>query len=425
MEQMKSSLDWLIEAAPAQVDLTDPKQQLLLQDLADRVIAGGAADHQLLEAATEEFPLGARVVCKLALSKSMMAELPSDFRVSVVFAVYKEGRRLKTREEDPLGEDFLRQKAAQLDWLFSTKAGLTPTDPAGPANSAGSHRWKLVVVDDGCPEQSGQKVKLIAQNSGLQGCVEVLHLTDVIQACHPVSQPLTTADDSRKGGSVLLGMCEAASDDQDPNHVVLFTDADLSTHLGQCARLAAPILLDGKDVCIANRRDGRSVVVKEGHRNQRGRLFIYLWKRLLPLLGEITDTQCGFKAFRASAIPDLVSQTLEKKFAFDLELLVRAELRNPGCIARVPLAWIDSEALSTTTDVQPYLSMLQAVVSFYRHYLPSNNSADRFADFISELSEEKWQQLIEVMPQSILEHSPAEMESFDGVSADDLRAALA
>jgi hypothetical protein len=418
METHKSSLAWLVEAAPSQVDLADPVQQNLLQELADRLIAEGAAGQQLLESATEEFPLGARVVCKLAQSKALMSGLPSDFRVSVVFAVYKEGRRLKTRQEDPLGEDFLRQKAAQLDWLFGTDAGLPNENHKGP------HRWKLVVVDDGCPEQSGQKVKLIAQNSGLQECVEVLHLADAIQAGHPVSKPLTTADDSRKGGSVLLGMNEAASDDPHPNHVVIFTDADLSTHLGQCARLSAPILLDGKDVCIANRRDGHSVVVKEGHRNQRGRLFIYLWKRLLPLLGEITDTQCGFKAFRASALPDLVSDTLEKKFAFDLELLVRAELRSPGCIARVPLAWIDSEALSTTTDVQPYLSMLQAVVSFYRHYLPSNAAADRFADFISGLSEEQWQKLIEVMPQAILEHSPAEMASFDGVSADELSAAL-
>lgn len=418
MEKLKSSLAWLIEAAPPQVDLTDPEQQLLLQELADRLIAEGFADHDWIETATEGFPLGARVASKLAQSKVLMAKLPSDFRVTVVFAVYQEGRRLKTRQEDPLGEDFLRQKAAQLDWLFATEAGLTH------ANQPGPQRWKMVVVDDGCPEYTGQKVQLIAQNSGLQESVKVLHLADAIQAGHAVSRPLTTPDDSRKGGSVLLGMNEAACDDPGQNHVVIFTDADLSTHLGQCARLAAPILLDGKDVCIANRRDAHSVVVKEGHRNQRGRLFIYLWKRLLPLLGEITDTQCGFKAFRAAAIPDLVHQTLEKKFAFDLELLVRAELRNRGCIARVPLAWIDSEALSTTTDVQPYLSMLQAVVSFYRHYLPSNDAADRFADFISELSEDEWQRLIEVMPQSILEHSPAEMASFDGVSADDLRTAL-
>ena len=418
MEQLKSSLAWLQQAAPPQVDLTDPEQQELLQGLADRLIDDGLAADSQIEAATEKFPLGARVACKLAQSKALMAELPAGFRVSVVFAVYKEGRRLKTRQQDPLGEDFLRQKAAQLDWLFGTQAGMAAD------GSANQKRWKLVVVDDGCPDQSGDLIRQVAEESGLQDCVEVLHLADAIRAHHPVSQPLTTPDDSRKGGSVLLGMSEAAAADPSPNHVVLFTDADLSTHLGQCARLAAPILLDGKDVCIANRRDAHSVVVKEGHRNQRGKLFIYLWKRLLPLLGEITDTQCGFKAFRAAAIPDLVGQTLEKKFAFDLELLVRAQLRNPGCIARVPLAWIDSEALSTTTDVQPYLSMLQAVVSFYRHYLQANPTADAFADFIGELSEEQWQCLIEVVPQSILDRSPAEMASFDGVSAAELSAAL-
>jgi hypothetical protein len=418
MEKLTSSLSWLVEAAPAEVDLTDPELQDLLQRLADRVIAEGLAEHDALEEAVADCSLGARVVCKLAQSKALMAKLPNDFRVSVVFAVYKEGQRLKTRLEDPLGEDFLCQKAAQLDWLFGTHAGMQEGDHNG------NHRWKMVVVDDGCPEHSGQKVQLIAQNSGLQECVEVLHLADAIKANHPVSRPLTTPDDSRKGGSVLLGMNEAASDDSADHHVVIFTDADLSTHLGQCARLAAPILLDGKDVSIANRRDPFSVVVKQGVRNQRGLLFIYLWKRLLPLLGEITDTQCGFKAFRASAIPDLVSNTLEKKFAFDLELLVRAQLHQPGSIARVPLAWIDSEALSTTTAVQPYLSMLQAMVGFYRHYLPSTDTADAFAEFIDSMSEDEWQRLIEVMPQEILQHTPDQMADFDGVSTDDLRAAL-
>lgn len=418
MEKLKSSLAWLVEAAPTEVDLADPDLQDQMQQLADRVIAGGLVANDAFEKNAADFPLGAQVVCKLAQSKALMAKLPDDFHVSVVFAVYKEGRRLKTRLEDPLGEDFLRQKAAQLDWLFSTHAGLPTGDPKA------SHRWKMVVVDDGCPEQSGQKVQVIAQNSGLQDCVQVMHLADAIKANHPVSRPLTTTEDSRKGGSVLLGMERAATDGPDDHHIIIFTDADLSTHLGQCARLAAPILSAGKDVSIANRRDPFSVVVKQGVRNQRGLLFIYLWKRLLPLLGEITDTQCGFKAFRASVVPDLVSKTLEKKFAFDLELLVRAQLRKPGSIARVPLAWIDSEALSTTTDVQPYLSMLQAMVGFYRHYLAPTETADAFAKFIDAMSEDEWQRLIEVMPQEILQHTPAQMADFDGVSADDLRAVL-
>jgi hypothetical protein len=54
-------------------------------------------------------------------------------------------------------------------------------------------------------------------------------------------------------------------------------------------------------VAIGSRREPDSVVVKQGTRNDRGKLFIYLWKRMVPVLGDIIDTQCGFKAFDPTA----------------------------------------------------------------------------------------------------------------------------
>jgi hypothetical protein len=66
---------------------------------------------------------------------------------------------------------------------------------------------------------------------------------------------------------------------------------------------------------------------KRGQRNVRGKLFIFLWKRLLSPLRYITDTQCGFKVFRAEVVRDMLADVREKKFAFDLELLLKTELR--------------------------------------------------------------------------------------------------
>ena len=56
--------------------------------------------------------------------------------VSVVWAMYGETGRMVTRGEHPHGEDFVRVKARQLDWL---------TD--GTAVT-----WSVVAVDDGCPD---------------------------------------------------------------------------------------------------------------------------------------------------------------------------------------------------------------------------------------------------------------------------------
>ncbi|MBD3854575.1 MAG: hypothetical protein IFJ96_07305, partial [Acidobacteria bacterium] len=162
-----------------------------------------------------------------------------------------------------------------------------------------------------------------------------------------------------------LGMW-AALQQQREGHVVLMTDADLSTNLGQCGLLVDPILNGGADAAIGSRREPTSVVVKKGVRNTRGKLFIYLWKQILPELAGIVDTQCGFKAFRAGPLRETLSDMIEMQFAFDIELLIKTGLRRRDSIRKVAIAWIDSEAESTTTDLQPYLPMLRKMVEMSR-----------------------------------------------------------
>jgi hypothetical protein len=111
------------------------------------------------------------------------------------------------------------------------------------------------------------------------------------------------------------------------NLSVVYTDADLSTNLSQVGLLIDGIERGGADAAIGSRRQPTSVAVKRGQRNVRGKLFIFLWKRLLSPLRYITDTQCGFKVFRAEVVRDMLADVREKKFAFDLELLLKTELR--------------------------------------------------------------------------------------------------
>ncbi|MGB5691240.1 MAG: hypothetical protein WBM43_01415, partial [Flavobacteriaceae bacterium] len=261
-------------------------------------------------------------------------------------------------------------------------------------------------------------------NENLTEEVRVLFLADAIEYKKGPVGSLTSTNESQKGGSIVYGMWDSVQRKGSEDHIVLYTDADLSTHLGQVGLLLEPILHENKLAAIGSRREADSVVVKTGSRNSRGKLFIYLWKRLIAQIGDIVDTQCGFKAFKAEIVEEIVEGILEKKFAFDIELLLRTSLIRESSIARVGIAWIDSEAASTTTDLSPYLPMLKAIVEMYRKYVPAQEESDQFAGFIDSLTEEEFVKLLESIPEAILNREPYEFTQFKEVKADDLKKSI-
>ncbi len=404
----------IIRSAPATLDLTVEAHLQQATTAADALRATYPSVQTLgeLEAALaadrDAYPLLLHLAVKLAKSKQIVSEIDDAVHVSVVFAVYKENIRILTRQQDPRGENFLMRKIGQMDWLFDEFPNFS---------------WDMLVVDDGCPDDSGRIAQQILAQKYAGDNVRVLFLQDAIDQDLPVIRPMTSPDDSRKGGSIEYGMWVAAQQSH-PHHIILFTDADLSTHLGQTGLLVGPIMQADADAAIGSRREPESVVVKTGARNVRGKLFIYLWKRVITNLPEIVDTQAGFKAFRADVVRDIIENMIEKQFAFDIELLVKTELRRPGSIVKVPIAWIDSDALSTTTDLQPYLGMLKSMVAMYRRYLPHDPACDRFADFISGLDQAEWQTLVAHVPPAIAQSEPYTFSDFDGVSVADFAAIL-
>ena len=398
---------WTSEA-PSDVDLTDPSDDAWVRAVADELVAKTSDAAELIE--LEQTALGApvllRLAMKLAQSRHRLLALEAQLRVSIVFAVYKEHNRLRTRDEHAHGEDLLVRKVEQVEWL---------------ARGLPNASWQMLVVDDGCPERSGEIAQAIVDARGLTGRVRVLFLEHAVDAGHPLTAGLTSTSDSQKGGSIQYGMGVAAEEDRGRHHVIVFTDADLSTHLGQLGLLVNPILREGFDAAIGSRREPLSVVIKGGARDTRGKLFIYLWKRLIPRLSPIIDTQCGFKAFRADVADPIVRDTVEKRFAFDIELLLRTELARSASIQRVPIAWIDSEAASTTKELQPYLAMLRSIVAISGRYLPPDPRAAKFAALIDSLDADSWSRLASRVPRAIASREPFELEEFSGVSAEELR----
>jgi hypothetical protein len=231
--------------APDEIDLTDERQEVLVREFAGEMLDRFADEDELvrfderLAGQRPGVPVLVRLAAKLARSRQLVAELGGGFHVSVVFALYKEHHRLRTRSEHEHGEDLLLRKIDQIEWLLADV----------PDSS-----WDMVVVDDGCPEESGRIAERILESEYGGDDVQVLFLERGIAAGHPATRGLHSAEDSQKGGSIEYGIA-VATEQSRPRHVVAFTDADLSTHLGQLGLLAHPILAGGWDAAIGSRRE--------------------------------------------------------------------------------------------------------------------------------------------------------------------------
>jgi putative flippase GtrA len=123
-----------------------------------------------------------------------------------------------------------------------------------------------------------------------------------------------------------------------PAEVVAYMDVDLSTDLRALLPLVAPLVSGHSDVAIGTRLARGSRVV----RGPKRELISRIYNRLLhtTLHARFSDAQCGFKAVRAAALPELLAEVRDQAWFFDTELLVVAQRRGLR-IYEVPVDWVD------------------------------------------------------------------------------------
>jgi len=171
---------------------------------------------------------------------------------------------------------------------------------------------------------------LVVNDASTDATSEMLR---TVAARQPALRVLTHDHNHGKGGAVRAGMLAATGD------VRLFTDADGATPIAELKRLE-PALAAGADVVIGSRAltDPAVSVRTRPHRLAAGRVFNWVVARLG--LHGIADTQCGFKAFTATAATRLFGPLETQGFGFDVELLLRA--RSAGMrIVEVAVNWAD------------------------------------------------------------------------------------
>jgi hypothetical protein len=360
-------------------DLTDPDQNQAVLDEASALIDGRAAAGGI---ADSHGPAVAAEATAVARSRRRLDELTGPIHLTVVWAMYGETGRMVPRTLHPHGEDFVRAKVHQLDWLTGGLPGVT---------------WSIIACDDGCPDRPSS-ADLMTDIAAAEGyprkghrSVTVLRLAEVIGgdiSISPAFDRLTSTDQSRKGGSILAGLAAAVSTDPARangagRHVVCYTDADLSANLAQLGSLAAPLVAGdqvagalgqryGIDGAVLVRADGP---VTEPHSTgDKPDKIIILFRHfvramLIPPLAHVLDTQAGFKAFDAAALGPVIGQMASFNETFDVELLIHlAQRYGPQALAVEPIVFTEDFAATNFPSVDPgprHLAMVHQVVELY------------------------------------------------------------
>ena len=342
------TIDMLSKNLPDKIDLTNSNQDNLFfeaaTDLLDKYPDTFALQNldRWMTSNPEKFKNAMLLVSKQALSKMYVNQIDYPLHVSLVIAMYNEHNRIRPKSNDnPNGEDFVRRKMKQMEWLLKDS----------PLN------FNMILVDDGCPKQSGEKAQEIIEKEGYKN-VKVLYLDDGIKRQSVVIKGLKSTSDSRKGGSIQFGMWQAVENysEGDKPHIVVFTDADMSAPVNEIG-----LLLGKQDdktmLTIASRYDAGGICrgpwgkngevqgLTEFDRRMVG-LRGLVFSKLFPQTGKITDTQCGLKAFNAKLLRQILLKTKVRTFSFDIELLVLAASTDTA-IAFAPIYWHDSFAESS------------------------------------------------------------------------------
>lgn len=173
---------------------------------------------------------------------------------------------------------------------------------------------ELIFVDDGSEDGTAEVVEKALAASGIEGIV------------------IRLASNVGKGGAVRAGVLRSSAP------VVGFVDADLSTDVDEVRSVFRAVECGGADVAIATRAHHSSEIQvhQPALRQLSGKLFNLLLRSLS--LTAFHDTQCGLKAFRSDVAQEVFHDLRTLGFAFDIEVLVRAE-RAGHRIQEVPVRW--------------------------------------------------------------------------------------
>jgi glycosyltransferase involved in cell wall biosynthesis len=200
---------------------------------------------------------------------------------------------------------------------------------------AGMELTEILIVDDGSTDCSRAMLTEAGERDAL------------------VQPVFAYAENRGKGAAFAAGVERALGE------YVLLADVDLSTPLDQLSKLTVAVC-GGADIAIGSRAVAGAVVERGPlHRKVLGNSFNGAVRLLTGL--RLRDTQNGFKLFPTPVAKRLVAEQTCPGFAFDVELLMRADQAGLR-VAEVPIRYLhDSRSRLRVTSAS--MEMLRDVSS--------------------------------------------------------------
>lgn len=162
------------------------------------------------------------------------------------------------------------------------------------------HKFQLVIVDDGCTSEYAQRLLDFAQST--EGIRLITHTKNL-----------------GKGRSIADGVAVADAP------LVAFIDIDISYELSALEYMCDEFDADPRLQFIVGSRRHPDSDIKKNYNIVR-RFFSWSYNILsrLVIKSPVTDVQCGIKGFRHDAARLLFSDLTVERYAFDVELFLRA-----------------------------------------------------------------------------------------------------
>ena len=155
-------------------------------------------------------------------------------------------------------------------------------------------------------------------------------------------------------GSALSTVVHIAKGD-----IFCYFDVDLATDLNYLEPLLQ-IIENGSDIATGSRLDTKSTITRSISREIKSRGY-NLFVRII-LGSNLHDHQCGFKAFRRFSLIPLISETKDKHWFWDTEILIRAQKKGLK-IEEIPITW--NEGKGTTVKVLDTFYMGYAIINLW------------------------------------------------------------
>jgi len=175
-------------------------------------------------------------------------------------------------------------------------------------------QWEVVIADNGSTDSTRQIAKKFIQQQ--RGCLITLRSTPTAGR-----------------GNALRDAWEQSEADW-----YFYMDIDLAVDLNDLATMVPLLHNTNIDGIIGSRYLEKASVHRQWHRTVLSVVYNTMTRWILQL--HLTDTQCGWKAFRRNVIVETLPFVQNTHWFFDTELLVLATRQNKT-IVEMPVHWVD------------------------------------------------------------------------------------